>query len=176
MLSRFRRKDPHAEAAAALHDALSRRAREEVFYTHLGVPDSIDGRFDLIALHAFLLMQGLKGQGRAGAAIGTRLATAVFAGFEQGLRDLGVSDFGMPRRIKALANAFYGRLNAYGSAAGDEEALSLAVVRNLFRGDATRKPEAAQLARYMIVAGRHLVEEGRGPTLLEGRADFGPLP
>jgi cytochrome b pre-mRNA-processing protein 3 len=175
MLRLFRRHDPGAEAARRLHRHLIERARAPVFYTRHGVPDTLDGRFDLIALHAFLLMDALNRHGEEGRAVGTRLATEIFAGFEGALRELGVSDLGLSRRIKAMADAFYGRLGAYGSA-GAEGALAAALLRNLYRGDDSRASDAALLADYVTRARAALASEETGPTLLQGEADFGPLP
>jgi cytochrome b pre-mRNA-processing protein 3 len=146
VLSRFRRKDPARDAAGRLHAAIAGRAREPVFHTEFAVPDTIDGRFDLLALHSFLVMEALKHHGEPGHAVGTHLATDVFAGFEDALRDLGVGDFGLSRRIKAMAGAFYGRLEAYGAAKG-EAAMADAILRNLYRADDMARARATARAR-----------------------------
>jgi cytochrome b pre-mRNA-processing protein 3 len=171
VLSRFRRKDVAREAADRLHAAIAARARDPIFHTEFAVPDTIDGRFDLLALHAFLVMEALKGHGEAGSAVSTHLATGVFAGFEDALRDLGVGDFGLSRRIKAMAGAFYGRLEAYG-VAEDEPAMAEAILRNVYRGDDAATASAGALARY---AARARAAVASGDTL-GGVADFGPLP
>ena len=170
---RFRRAGASAAAARQLYDVLVARARAPVFYTHFSVPDTIDGRFDLLALHAFLVMDALNAQGNAGAKVGTELASVIFAGFDDALRELGVGDFGISRRIKAMANAFYGRLEAY-RAADSEAALIPALTRNLYRGEKARGREAATLAHYILQTRRHL--QDRGAALLEGELDFGLLP
>jgi cytochrome b pre-mRNA-processing protein 3 len=176
MFQHSRRSAPELEAARGLYRSLMQRSREPVFYTSFAVPDTIDGRFDLAALHGFLLLRVLKEQGRAGAAVGEHLVTEIFAGFEQALRDLGVSDFGIPRRIKALANAFYGRLDAYTTAGRSQPELAAAIARNLYRGDAGRAGDASRLATYALAALALLDEAERSATLLTGGADFGPLP
>ena len=168
-----RRTDPSLIAARRLYELLMERARAPVFYSEFLVPDTIDGRFDLLTLHAFLVLETLKSQGPAGARLGSQLASVIFAGFDDALRELGVGDFGISRRIKAMANAFYGRLEAYG-AANSEEALAQALMRNLYRGDATRRGEAAALAHYIASARRKLA--AGAPALAEGSIEFGPLP
>jgi hypothetical protein len=75
-----------------------------------------------------------------------------------------------------MANAFYGRLEAYGNAAGDPSRLTRALLRNLYRADNTREFEASRLARYVIAARRQLTVPGMAETLLRGTVDFGPLP
>jgi cytochrome b pre-mRNA-processing protein 3 len=171
VLSRFRARDPARAAADRLHAAIAGRARDPVFHTRFVVPDTIDGRFDLFALHAFLTMEALKKEGAVGEATATQLATVVFAGFEDALRDLGVGDFGLSRRIKAMANAFYGRLEAYGAARSEAE-FAGALVRNLYRGDEAQRAPAEILARYAGTARTHLAAS----DVLDGSADFGPLP
>lgn len=175
MFRRFRRADPVRVRAEALHAAIVMRARARAFYAQFGVADSLDGRFDLLALHSFLVMNALKGRGAAGEALSRALATAIFTGLEEALRDLGVGDIGLGRRMKAMANAFYGRLEAYGAAQNEGE-LAEALIRNIYRGSQSRRAEANALARYMLdVRRRWSVSEGAA-SIVEGMADFGPLP
>jgi cytochrome b pre-mRNA-processing protein 3 len=173
MLPRFWRTPKPAKVSQRLYDAIVSRARQPVFHTIFAVPDTLDGRFDVLTLHAFAVMDALKSLGPAGGATGTELASLIFAGFDDALRQLGVSDFGMGRRIKAMADAFYGRLEAYG-AASDETELAAAMLRNVYRGDENHRGETAALAHY-IFAVRHNLRNQAG-FLLEGQADFGPLP
>ena len=173
MLRRLRNPARPALPAATLYLALMARARATVFYRHWCVPDTIDGRFDLVALHAFLVFQALRGQGAAAQELGRNLANSIFTGFDEALRELGISDFGMSRRIRNMANAFYGRIDSYGSASSLAD-MAMAVQRNLYRGDAARRREAEEVAAYMTEARASLT---RGlDALLEGKPDFGPLP
>ena len=75
-----------------------------------------------------------------------------------------------------MADAFYGRLEAYGNAAGDPSQLTRALLRNLYRADHTREIEASRLAHYVIAARRQLTLPGVAANLLSGAVDFGPLP
>ena len=147
------------------------RAREPAFYRRFSVPDTIDGRFDLVVLHAALVLEGMK---RAGLneKLGSPFVTAIFAGFEEALRELGVTDMGLIRRIKAMADAFYGRVEAYAEAMEDEDTLGLVILRNLYRGDAERAACAQALARYM----RQAIARISAPALNTGEMDFGPVP
>ena len=166
---------PHRSMARAqeLYNSIMRQARAPVFHQSFGVPDTIDGRFDLLALHAFPILAVLESGDTEARKLGVRLADVIFAGFDQALRELGVGDFGIARRIKAMANAFYGRLTAYGSAVS-QAALTEAVIRNLYRGESARAREAEAIASYIISAHRRLRD--RPAALLEGNADFGSLP
>lgn len=171
VLRRSRDAGKPIHAARRLYQAIVARARAAVFHSSFSVPDTIDGRFDLLVLHTFPVMDALKSRGAAGSELGTKLANLIFAGFDDALRELGVGDFGIARRIKAMANAFYGRLEAYG-AASSVDALAVALARNLFRGDAAHSREAAALAHYIHAARDRLRADPA--ALLDGAADFGP--
>lgn len=173
MLRRSQRPDQAVPGSRRLYDLLVARAREPIFHSGFAVPDTIDGRFDLLTLHAFLVLDALKSLGGAGDKPGTDLATIIFAGFDEALRELGVGDFGISRRMKALAGAFYGRLEAYRAAETARE-LAPVLLRNLYRGETARAHEAAMLAHYMLSAREHLM--GHAAELLQGTCDFGPLP
>jgi len=164
MLNVFSRSKHRREAAARIYAALVSRAREPVFFARFAVPDSLDGRFDLLTLHAWLLLERLKGETRLSQA----LVDAVFVGFDEALREMGAGDLGMGRKMKKLADAFYGRLQAYGAAA-DAAAMADALTRNLYRGETA--PCAGAMAAYVLRARQHLAgwKEGAVP-------DFGPLP
>ena len=133
MLNLLRKSAARKELGRALEQQLAGRARAGFFYERLGVPDTLDGRFDMVALHAWLALARLKDAGRDDAA--QALTDALFIGFDEALREQGISDMGMGRRMKAIANAFYGRLAAYG-AADTEAKMAEALARNIWRGGA----------------------------------------
>jgi cytochrome b pre-mRNA-processing protein 3 len=140
------------------------RARAPEFFTRLAVPDTMDGRFDLVALHARLLLERLDGDPPLAQAV----IDEVFLSFDEALRHLGTGDAAMNRRLKTLAGAFYGRLQAYRSAASPEE-LAKAIQRNLYRRADDTSPQARALAAYAMAARSHL-------SSVPGEVDFGPLP
>lgn len=176
------------DAARALYDAIVAQARQPGFYLDLGVPDSLDGRFDLIVLHAHLTMRGLgrrEGEGgRHGTGFAPESARAVsqalfdlmFADMDQSLREMGVTDSGVGKRVKQMAQAFYGRVLAYDTGLADAEdaALIAALRRNLFRAVDNPDPAAlTALASYLRAQDRALAgAEG----LVEGRVAFAPPP
>jgi cytochrome b pre-mRNA-processing protein 3 len=167
MLNTWRKSEKSRKAAAGLHAAIVSRARAPVFYAELGVADSLDGRFDLIALHAWMVLERL---GQAGLGdVSQALTDALFIGFDEGMRDLGAGDMGMGRKMKAFGNAFYGRMKAYGECTGEAE-MQVALERNLYR--ASPSAHAARVARYVLSAREHL----KAADPAAGMADFGPLP
>ena len=172
-LSGRRRAD--ARHAEALYHQIVRQARKPEFYLSGGVPDTVAGRFDLIALHAFLAMRQLKGAGPQGAGISQALFDLMFADMDRNLREMGVGDLGVGRRVKAMAKGFYGRVHAYevALAAAGPDALNEALTRNLYAGEAVDAARIAAMADYL----RREAKAGEGrKDVLEGRVDFGPPP
>ncbi len=164
MLNLFGRGKTVKSAAERLYAAVVTRAREPVFFVKFGAPDTMDGRFDLLTLHAWLVLAHLQTQA-AQPALAQAFVDRVFVGFDEALRELGAGDIGMGRRVKKFAAAFYGRLKAYGEAA-DSEAMAAALQRNLYRG---AEPPAALVA-YVLGVKQHL------SLTAEGTVDFGVLP
>src|SRR3954453_7293487 len=129
----FRRPDP---TIATLYGAIVTQARDPRFYEFYGVPDTVLGRFDLIVLHAALLLRRL----RTGDAAARALAQGVFDTFcrdmDHNLREMGISDQGVPRQMQRVGEAFYGRAQAYDAALAkrDSGALAGALARNVYAG------------------------------------------
>src|SRR5271156_1748460 len=133
MLNALRRRAETRKASDTLLAGTIARARLPVFYEKLGVPDTIDGRFDLLVFHAWLVLDRLTQQGAD--ALSQSLVDGLFVQFDEALREQGAGDMGMGRRMTKMADAFFGRLKAYREAA-DEKTLADAIVRNLYRSDA----------------------------------------
>lgn len=134
---------------AELCAVIGTQARNPVFFTAFAVPDTIDGRFDMVVIHAWLVLERLRELGMNDVSQG--LVDSLFASFDESLRDLGVGDIGIGHRMKKMADAFYGRLSAYREAKGSD-ALTDAVIRNVYRGDTARAAEAAGIAAYITAA------------------------
>jgi cytochrome b pre-mRNA-processing protein 3 len=166
MLNLLRKRPSRKREGALLYEPLVSRARSAVFFTDFAVADSIDGRFDLVVLHAWLALAALKAAGLGEQAQG--LTDAIFTGFDEAMREQGAGDMGISRKMKAFADAFYGRLGAY-EQAGDEVELAAALARNLYRG-AAMDGRAQALAAYAVRARESLRQS------LPQSLDFGPLP
>ena len=170
------RTDPTREAAGNLYRTLVVQSRTPEFYTSGGVPDSLDGRFDLVALHVALVIARLK---RAEPALND-LAQALFdemvANLDVGLREAGVGDMGVGRRMKKLVSAFYGRAQAYDQALDQAEngALVEALKRNVFRAGAPEGDAIARMVRYVRSQFDHLHTQ-RGEVICLGRINFLPF-
>src|SRR5512135_2803202 len=107
------KRGPHEAEATRLYDAIVSQARRPEFYEGGGVPDSIDGRFELIVLHAYLVLRRLRAAGGAGEPLAQALVDVLFADLDASLREMGAGDLGVGKRVKRMATAFYGRIGAY---------------------------------------------------------------
>lgn len=176
-LTSFFRRSTVKESAHKLYLKLVGQARRPEFYTGCGVPDTLDGRFDMIVLHAFLLMARLKRDRDEAAPLRQALFDVMFADMDRSLREMGVGDLGVGRRVKAMARGFYGRLAAYESSLADDDdtALAAALRRNLY---GTVQPEIAHPARMADYVRREAASLARQDLedLLAGQVTFGPPP
>ncbi|MEM9421005.1 MAG: ubiquinol-cytochrome C chaperone family protein [Pseudomonadota bacterium] len=143
---------PHS-AASKLYWKIVEQARKPVFYSSLGVPDTVEGRFDLVGLHTFLVLRRLKGQAKA-KDLGQQLFNAMFDDMDASLREMGVGDTRVPKRVRELAEDFTGRVQAYDAAFDDPDALASAIARNVF--DQPNEEGGAVLASYAIQVSEHL--------------------
>ena len=160
--------------ASDLYAAAVAQARTPVFYTELGAPDTLEGRFELIVLHVHLLCRRLGRAGAGGAALAQALFDIMFRDMDRNLRELGVGDPSIPRRIKAMIEAYYGRIKAYDAAlAAGGDALATAIARNVLNAEAV-PPGAAVLADYAQRAAK-AIEAAPIEDLLAGRVGFPAL-
>jgi cytochrome b pre-mRNA-processing protein 3 len=143
----------------ALYAEIVAAARQTAFYSDWQVPDTPLGRFEMLSLHMFLLQHRLRGEDGVSAEIAQNLIDEFFLDVEHSLRELGVGDVGVPKRMKKLARMFYGRTAAYAEALerGDRQALAAALARNI-RPDAAEWQQGVQLADYVVATGAKLAE------------------
>ncbi len=191
LLAHFTRRET---PAARLYAAIVAQARQPVFYARAGVPDTVMGRFGMVALHVILVLERLREEGGGEPALELMrlLQEEMFADMDASMREMGVSDLGVPKRMRKLADAFYGQMTAYGRALGSDARAELAraLARNVFadaRGDAADERTRAVMAGADMLAvyamralkelraqSREELEAGRvaWPSLMEG-ADGG---
>lgn len=142
MFGLLKSKNPHGRGAGSAYAAVLAHIRQPGFYTDMAVPDTFDGRFDLMLLHVFLVIERVNGSGEAAVqAFNQALFDAVFADMDQTLREMGVGDMGIPKRMRHMMKAFNGRIYAYDAAMRDG-ALRPALARNLY-GTVPDVPPAA---------------------------------
>ncbi len=153
MLQRLFKPRPAVQAGRALFKALSAQARQPVFYASLGVADTVEGRFELYVLHLVLVLHRLKGRGTQAAETSQATFDAFLRNLDEGLRDMGVGDLSVGKKMRKLGEALYGRIKGYDRAFADADtslALEGLVHRTVFQEQPS--PGAAPLARYIAAA------------------------
>ncbi|HBC09284.1 MAG TPA: hypothetical protein DC046_17130 [Rhodospirillaceae bacterium] len=172
ILSLFKRSSG-AQTARSLYGDVVRQARQPAFYGAGGVADTEDGRYDLILLHMFLVIERLNRISPDPTKLKQDLFDVLFEDLDLNLREMGFGDEGVRRRIQKMVEGFYGRMTAYREGlTGGEEALESALRRNLYRNNAT-PPDAAvtRLAGYVRAQTAALATVGDA-DLLAGRVGF----
>lgn len=172
----FFKANPVQHAAELAYHRVVEQARQPGFFTAGGVPDTVDGRFELICLHAFLYLHRLKRERPGSADMGQRFFDVMFLDFDRALREMGTGDLSVGREIRRMAEAFYGRIAAYEQGlAGGDAMLQPALARNLFGTAAPSEVQLAALADYVRREAAAL--DGRdAAALLAGDIVFGAPP
>jgi len=177
MFERWFARNPTEDNSEAIYRRIVAQARRPEFYAGGGVPDSLDGRFEMLALHVFLVLHRLKRErGDPGCvALAQALADRMTADLDANLREMGAGDLGVGRRVKRMAEALYGRIAAYEAGIdGGEAVLRQAVRRNVFGTIEPNEGHVAAMARY-VLAGHGLLAGRPAAELARGAIDF-PAP
>lgn len=171
LLARLRtwgRPGPRERLIETLHLRVNAAARRPGLYTGLGVPDTLEGRFECLILHVILVLRRLNRLPEPAADVAQDLVNSVFLQLDSSLRESGIGDFGVPKRMKKLGAAFYGRAEGYdaGLDAGDAAALRGALARNVL---GLAAPEtAAHLTAYVLAAAEALERADLDDLIGEG--------
>lgn len=132
MFAYLRKRRETKEKARALYPLIVEQARQPVFYSEYGVPDSVDGRFEMIALHCFIIIRRFHEAGES--KTGQALFDVFFKSMDRSLREMGVGDLGVPKHMKRMMQGFNGRANHYEQAlkSGNTEELKQALIKNVY--------------------------------------------
>lgn len=151
MLFQHSRRRSHRRRVAVTYARLVEQARVPELFSALGVPDTVMGRCDAILVHVFLMLHRLKGEGSDADGFAQALFDHLFADMDRSLRELGVGDLSVGKKVKTLAKGFYGRIVAYERAleAGDDEALRDALRRNLYADGNPSDRQVAAMVAYV---------------------------
>ena len=187
MLQWLKRKSETQRIGHEIYERIVAQARNPIFFQTMGVPDSMEGRIEMIMLHLVLMLDRLKTEGSPGQRLGQRLVEHLMADLDDALRQIGIGDMGVPRRVNKAAAAFAERARMYRAGlpqagektppAGDK--LAVALLMHVYgAGDdvagAPVMPQAAELAVYVRGAAAHLAAVANN-DLFEGRGLF-PAP
>lgn len=154
-----------------LYGQIVAAARQPALYSAWTVPDTPLGRFEMIGLHLFLVLHRAKGEEGQLKDVCQELTDEFFREVEHSIRELGISDPGVPKRMKMFSKMFYGRTLAYDDALGrrDQPALEAALARNV-RPDQKDWAGAARLAGYVRAAADALAAQSVSELLETGAA------
>lgn len=163
----------------AVYGSAVAQARDPAFYLDVPVPDTVDGRFEMIILHVFLLIDRLRGQGDKATDLCQQLFDTLFDDMDRSLREMGVGDLSVGKKINTMAEAFYGRAGAYQDALDkeDREELTAALTRNIFpevSAENVSRDGIEKLADY-LVANRLELARQAVDDIIVGKITFVPL-
>jgi cytochrome b pre-mRNA-processing protein 3 len=159
MLQNLFRTRPRERLGQPLYELAVRQARDPGFYTQLGVADRIDARFELYTLHVLLLVMRLRDEGERGAQAGQDLFDTYVSALDHALRELGVGDISVGKKMRKLGEALYGRMTAYESPLreGDAAALSAGLARNIHESEDAASGQ--RLAAYALASRARLAAQ-----------------
>ena len=165
MIFNLFRKSPAPDAAYEAYRSIVAQSRQPVFYAQWGIPDTVTGRFDMISLHLALLLRRLKGEAEA-REFAQALVDLFFRDMDRSLRELGVTDLGVPKKVKKMGNIFYGLVEALGHAldSGDVAEVEAVLVKNVYGAS---NPGAGPLTSHLFAEAEKLAAEPTG-TLAAG--------
>lgn len=149
----FKKKKRNQPIVDRQYASLTSAARDPFFYTDLDVPDTVMGRFEMLSIVMILFFRRTAKSGVSGQEIAQEIIDAFFQDIDHSIRELGIGDQGVPKRMKKLAGMFYGRLESYAAAldGADRETLALALARNVYPQAVAVSPMRG-LADWMIGA------------------------
>ena len=151
LLKRLFSRSPRTSPVRSVYEAIVAQARQPDFYLSGGVADSLDGRYDMIVLHADAVMVHLQAGDEADKAFSQELIDELFRDMDRSLREMGVGDMGVGKRVKKMATVYYGRANAYAEGRMNGSAgLEGALLRNVYAGDGSKADCARRLAQYAL--------------------------
>lgn len=171
MLGLRKHKNPphkYEPQARATYAKMLDHIRQPVFYTRFGVPDSFDGRFDLLLVHAFMIIHVMGDDVSTAKGFNQALFDVMFADMDQTLREMGIGDMGVPKHMRRMMKAFNGRVQVYSNAIGDDAAFEAALLRNLYGTVETPDMSAVKQMQGYIEAGvQSLRAQGADKILAE---------
>jgi cytochrome b pre-mRNA-processing protein 3 len=175
MLAWLKTMSDRRQTARSLYGSIVTRAREAVFYAAWGVPDTVQGRFEMIALHLVLVLRRLGAEGRAGGRLGRALTEAFMVDLDDAMREMTFGDLAVPREVKRAATALFHRHRAYLAALGAAHDLTLAqaIEAQLAYLDPGGGLDAHNLAVYVRTCASALDGEPAA-SILAGRLDWPP--
>jgi cytochrome b pre-mRNA-processing protein 3 len=173
MLQWLKRRTQTSRRASELYGSVVAAARRPLFYEGFGVPDTPEGRFELVALHLFLALESIKDRGEAEHDLAQRTIESFVTDMDDCMREMGVGDLAVPKKVKRAAAVFYERAATYRRrlAEAAPEGLEESLRRDVFAGAPLDKAGAAALARYVRAAALALRAQSIETFVADGGQD-----
>jgi cytochrome b pre-mRNA-processing protein 3 len=169
----FAERAARREAAEKIYDSIVAQSRNPVFYVRCGVPDTLSGRFDMLVIHMFIVMQNLKLGANEGKLLGKEIIEAFVREMDSMVRDLGVADIYVGQEVRKIADLFYRQLVVYTNAVEQKNkgALAEAIWKSFQSGDENADVAADELSNYIFQAIKNVGEMPLN-LLLQGHLNF----
>jgi len=172
MLNRLFRRGPARDAGEAMYAALVSQARNARLYEAFGAPDTVEGRFEVYTLHLVLLIDRLNAEGAGSKPVSQALFDAYVKALDAALREMGVGDLSVGKKMRKLGEALYGRMKSYQAAfeaLPDETPLEDLIQRTVHaEADGTKAPA---MAGYALAQRAHLAGQP-AQALMRGEIDW----
>ena len=158
-LDRFFRPRVTQAMGQKLYVGVVAQARTPALYEAYGVPDTVEGRFELYTVHVFLLLDRLRGQGARASETSQSLFDTYLSALDDALREMGVGDLSVGKKMRKLGESLYGRMSAYEGPlrAEDVDALAAALAKNVY--ESADAATGLALARYAVAARQNLAQQ-----------------
>lgn len=163
--------------AKELYGAVVTQARQPLFYTGLGIPDTVEGRYEMVVLHLFLLLERLRAEGDAAQRLSRRVIEAFVSDMDDSMREMGVGDLSVPGKVKRAAAGFYERSGEYRAAlaAAEPERLAASLAARLFVGAPPEQLPGEQLLAEYVRSVAAALARVPFADMRAGRVTFPPV-
>ena len=171
MIWPFKKKSAYSDQVYVIYNAIVAQSRQPVFYTDFLIPDDVTGRFDVLSLHTclvFIRLREAKGKEKE---FSQALFDLFFKDMDQSIREMGVSDVGVPKKIQKMGSLFYGLLEKLTNALEekDKDSLEKVINRNIY--DDKNQKQAKKLAKYVLSLEKKLNAQGID-EIIGGKLEF----
>jgi len=174
MFKYYNQKKRVSRSAHEIYGSIVAQTRMPIFYADWRVPDTVEGRFEVLVLHMALVICRLnEGTQDGSRELGRKVAEAFIDDLDGSFREMGVGDLAVPKRMKTASEAYYGRLRAYGGSLGEVSGAGLAdaLKRNILSDEELRSVNVAAIADYMLRSS-HVLAEIEIEEINNGHVEF----
>lgn len=172
MFHLFKTKNPYEQKANDVYGKALSHVRQSSFYEEYEVPDTLDGRFDLLILHAFLVVNRMNAEDEQGHDFNQELFDAMFADIDQTLREIGIGDTGIPKHMRRMMRGFNGRMHTYAEALDSEKSLQQSLSRNLYGTHEDVSDQVLSKMAVYVLDNVSLLEKLSGEQVMNGQFSF----